>query len=48
LAVVAARAAGCTVSTVVTIVDRLEGAEEGLRRHGLRLIALTTRDDFKL
>lgn len=47
-AVEAARAAGCKVTTVVTIVDRLEGAEEGLRRHGLRLVALTTRDDFTL
>lgn len=45
-AVEAARAAGCTVNTVVAIVDRLEGAADNLRRHGLKLIALTTRDDY--
>jgi orotate phosphoribosyltransferase len=44
----AARAAGCTVHTVLTIVDRLEGAADNLARHGLRLIALTTRDDYRV
>lgn len=47
-AVEAARAAGCTVNTVLTIVDRLEGAADNLARHGLRLIALTTRDDYRV
>lgn len=45
-AVEAARAAGCTVSKAITIVDRLEGAERNLRAHGVALVALFTRDDF--
>jgi orotate phosphoribosyltransferase len=45
-AVEAARKAGGDVRTVVTIVDRLEGAEERLSRHGLRLMALTTAKDY--
>jgi orotate phosphoribosyltransferase len=45
-AVGAAREAGLEVRTVVTIVDRLEGAEENLSRHGLALIALTTARDY--
>ncbi len=45
-AVRAARAAGCTVSKAITIVDRLEGAGENLRAHGVELVALFTRNDF--
>jgi orotate phosphoribosyltransferase len=45
-AVAAAREAGLEVRTVVTIVDRLEGAEENLARHGLGLVALTTARDY--
>ena len=39
---------GCTVSRVITIVDRLEGARENLVREGLELVALFTRDDFAI
>jgi len=37
---------GCSVSYVITIVDRMEGARENLKREGINLIALTTVDDF--
>ncbi len=47
-AVEAAREAGAEVRTVVTIVDRLEGAEANLARHDLRLIALTTSRDYDI
>lgn len=45
-AVEAARLAGADVRTVVTIVDRLEGATKNLARHCLKLIALTTSRDY--
>jgi orotate phosphoribosyltransferase len=45
-AVEAAREAGAEVHTVVTVVDRLEGAEANLARHDLRLIPLTTARDY--
>ena len=45
-AVDAVRARGCTVATVLTIVDRLEGAEENLKSHGLKLAAVFTKNDF--
>jgi orotate phosphoribosyltransferase len=45
-AVEAAREAGAEIRTVVTIVDRLEGAEANLARHDLRLIPLTTTRDY--
>lgn len=45
-AVEAARESGCTADTVITVVDRLEGAEENLARHGVELIALATARDF--
>ncbi len=45
-AVEAVRELGCTVTKVVTVVDRLEGARENLSKHGLELVALFTRDDF--
>jgi orotate phosphoribosyltransferase len=47
-AVEAAREAGAEVETVVTIVDRLEGAEANLARHDLRLIPLTTARDYDI
>lgn len=37
---------GCQVSRVVSIVDRLEGAETNLRAHGIELLSLFTMDDF--
>jgi len=37
---------GCSVSHVITIVDRMEGARENLKKEGINLIALTTVDDF--
>ena len=45
-AALAAREAGAEVGTVVTVVDRLEGAEANLARHDLRLTALTTARDY--
>jgi orotate phosphoribosyltransferase len=45
-AVEAARAEGCEVVRVITIVDRLEGAADNLKAHGVELRALFTRDDF--
>ncbi len=45
-AVKAVRELGCTVTKIVTVVDRLEGAEENLSEHGIQLVALFTRDDF--
>jgi orotate phosphoribosyltransferase len=47
-AVAAAREADLEVGTVVTIVDRLEGAEANLSRHGLALRALTTARDYEI
>ena len=47
-AVEAAREAGAEVRTVVTVVDRLEGAEANLARHDLRLVPLTTARDYDL
>ena len=47
-AVEAAREAGATVETVVTIVDRLEGAAANLASHDLRLVALTTARDYEI
>ncbi|HUZ75308.1 MAG TPA: orotate phosphoribosyltransferase [Stellaceae bacterium] len=44
-AVRAVREQGATVKTVITIVDRLEGAAENLRREGIDLVPIfTTRD----
>jgi orotate phosphoribosyltransferase len=47
-AVEAAREAGAEVRTVVTVVDRLEGAEANLAKHDLRLIPLTTARDYDM
>lgn len=46
LAINAAREVGCVVDTVITLVDRLEGAKENLRAEGIELVAIFTRDDF--
>ena len=44
-AVNAVRERGATVKTIITLVDRLEGAEENLKREGIPLVPLyTTRD----
>jgi orotate phosphoribosyltransferase len=47
-AVAAAREAGLEVGTVVTVVDRLEGAEANFSREGLVLRALTTARDYDI
>ena len=46
-AVDAVRAEGCTVRRIVTVVDRLDGAAENLKAHGLALSSLFTKDDFQ-
>lgn len=40
------RKLGLEIQSVVTIVDRLEGAKENLARGGVELVALFTREDF--
>ena len=45
-AVEAVQDSGSSVTKVITVVDRLEGARENLSKHGLELVALFTRDDF--
>jgi orotate phosphoribosyltransferase len=47
-AVRAVREHGCTVVKVVTVVDRLQGARENLKKEGIELAALFTRDDFSV
>lgn len=47
-AVEAARAFGCTVVKVITVVDRLEGAAEAFASHGCEFEALVTADEFNL
>jgi orotate phosphoribosyltransferase len=37
---------GATVKTIVTLVDRLEGAEVSLGKEGIGLVALYTRRDL--
>lgn len=46
-AIRAARERGCTVEAVVTLVDRLEGAEENLRAEGVRLLPILTRAELE-
>ena len=41
-----ARQYQCTIIKVITVVDRLEGAQENFRRAGIRFEALFTRRDF--
>ena len=45
-AVGAVTAQGATTSLVMSIVDRLEGAQDAFHTQGLRLVSLFTRDDF--
>ena len=45
-AVNAVRAQGATVKKIITIVDRLEGAEENLKKEGLVLAAIFTTKDL--
>ncbi|HYM30262.1 MAG TPA: orotate phosphoribosyltransferase [Candidatus Cybelea sp.] len=47
-AVNAVRAEGAVVETIITIVDRLEGAAANLAREGLRLVPLITAVEFDL
>ena len=37
----------CTVTAVITVVDRMQGAEAKLAKAGIRLIPLFTRRDFE-
>ena len=46
-AVQAVRAQGATVKKVVTIVDRLEGASDNLKKEGIELVALFTTNDLR-
>lgn len=46
-AVAEARAIGCTVATVLTCVDRQQGARERLSGHGIALKPLFTMDEFR-
>src|SRR5689334_5528142 len=41
-----ARQAGCTILKVISVVDRLEGAEENFRAAGIEFESLFTRRDF--
>jgi len=36
----------CTILKVITVIDRLEGAEENFRQAGITFEALFTRRDF--
>lgn len=45
-AVNAVRAQGATIKKIITIVDRLEGAAENLRKEGLELAPIFTRKDL--
>ncbi|MDP6351224.1 MAG: orotate phosphoribosyltransferase [Alphaproteobacteria bacterium] len=47
-AVQAVRKEGCKVSKVITVVDRLEGADSMLAKHDLELVALLKADAFDL
>lgn len=46
-AVRAVRDQGATVSKIITIVDRGEGATDNLKKEGLELVAVFTMDDFR-
>ena len=46
-AVKAVRDQGGKVDKIVTIVDRLEGARDNLKKEGLELVSLFTNEDFK-
>ncbi len=46
-AVQAVRAQGATVTKVITIVDRLEGAADALKKEGIELVAIYTTNDLR-
>jgi orotate phosphoribosyltransferase len=46
-AVQAVRDQGCRVKKILTIVDRLEGATENLKREGLELVSIFTMDELR-
>jgi orotate phosphoribosyltransferase len=46
-AVHAVRAQGATVTKVIAVVDRLEGAAENLKQEGIELVAVVTTDDLR-
>ena len=46
-AVRAIRSRGGTVKKIITIVDRLEGAAENLRKEGIELVAIYTTEDLR-
>lgn len=46
LAIHKVRELNCRVDKIITIVDRLAGAKENLRRENIELISLFTREDF--
>lgn len=46
-AVHAVRARGATVTKIITIVDRLEGAAENLRKEGIELVPVFTIQDLR-
>jgi orotate phosphoribosyltransferase len=46
-AIDAVRERGCDVNAVITVVDRMQGAEAKLAKEGIRLIPLFTRRDFE-
>ena len=41
------RSRGGTVKKIITIVDRLEGAAENLRKEGIELVAIYTTEDLR-
>jgi orotate phosphoribosyltransferase len=46
-AVRAIRGRGATVKKIITIVDRLEGAAENLRKEGIELVTIYTTEDLR-
>ena len=46
-AVQAVRAQGASVKKVITIVDRLEGAADALKKEGIELVAIYTTNDLR-
>lgn len=45
-AIKAVRAEGCSVTKVFSIIDRLQGAEKNLKKEGVELESLFTKNDF--
>ncbi len=46
-AVEQARQNGLVIDTVITVVDRMEGAGENLAAHNVKLLSIFNRDDFR-